>query len=116
MFRLLLIYLGLFATLYLIVYLLKSKKARTESTSEIPASRERFRSKPGKGVWIQVYDTDSMEDARRVGLRLEEEDLDYIVYEQGRKDVHGNSMKGFGIAVSKSSVSRAQNIISRMPV
>jgi len=115
MIRLLLIYIGLFAALYLIAYFLKNRKNRPEITKE-PSSRERFRAKLPKGIWVQVYDTDSMEDAKRIEARLEEEDLDCILYEQGRKDVHGNSMKGFGIAVSRTSVSRAQNVISRMPV
>lgn len=115
MFRLFLIYIALFATLYLIVYLLRNKKAGVHAAKEVP-SRDRFRSKQPKGVWIQVYDTDSMEDAKRIEARLEEEELDCILYEQGRKDIHGNAMKGFGIAVSRTSVSRAQNVISRMTV
>lgn len=115
MLRLLLVYVGLFAALYLIVYLLKNKKSRPETAKE-PSSRERFRPKPLKGVWVQVYDTNSMEDAKQIEVRLEEEDLDCILYEQGRKDIHGNSMKGFGIAVSRTSVSRAQSVISRMTV
>lgn len=116
MIRMLLVYIGLFAALYLIVYYLKHKRNSSLQVAKEPVSRERFRSKLPKGIWVQVYDTDSMEDAKRVEIRLEEEDLDCILYEQGRKDVHGNSMKGFGIAVSRASVSRAQNVISRMPI
>lgn len=42
--------------------------------------------------------------------------MECIVYQQGKKDIHGNALKGVGIAVPKSSVTLAQKIISRLPV
>ncbi|OGW85279.1 MAG: hypothetical protein A3C35_04950 [Omnitrophica bacterium RIFCSPHIGHO2_02_FULL_46_11] len=71
--------------------------------------------KKGLGAWIQVYDTDSWEEAQALQARLEEEEIECFVYEQGRKDVHGTPFKGFGIAVPETSVSRSQKIIARMP-
>jgi hypothetical protein len=38
-------------------------------------------------IWVQVYDTDSQEDAFHVRARLQEENLEVLVYEQGRKDL-----------------------------
>ena len=70
---------------------------------------------PGE-TWVQVYETSSMDEARSLKARLEEDELECILYEQGKKDIHGNSLKGIGIAVPKTSMSHAQQIISRMPV
>jgi len=73
------------------------------------------RKKVGREVWVQVYDTASLEEAQSLQARLEEEELDCLLYEQGRKDVHGNPLKGFGIAVPRTAVPRAQTIIVRTP-
>ena len=75
-----------------------------------------FRSKaiPGE-VWTQVYETAEPDEARMLQARLQEEEIECVLYEQGKKDIHGHPLKGIGIAVPKSSVSHAQRIISRMP-
>jgi hypothetical protein len=116
MYRLMITYLGIFAAVYLVLSFLSNRKTAGKSSEGEAASRGRLRAKPPKGMWVQVYDAAEMEDAKRVMARLEEEDLECILYEQGRKDVHGNALKGFGLAVPKSAVARAQNLISRMPV
>ena len=67
-------------------------------------------------IWVQVYETADLNEAKMIQARLQEEDLDCIVYEQGKKDIHGNEPKGVGVAVPKSGIGRAQNVISRMPV
>lgn len=67
-------------------------------------------------VWIQVYETASMTEARALQARLQEEDLECVLYEQGKKDIHGNMLKGIGIAVPRTSAPHAQRIISQMPV
>ena len=77
------------------------------------SSRFRFRSKGGREIWVQVYDTDSLEETQALQARLQEEELECFIYEQGRKDVHGNMLKGFGIAVPRTSVSLAQKVIAR---
>ena len=73
------------------------------------------RPKKGLGVWTQVYDTNSWEEIQALQAHLEEEEIECFVYEQGRRDIHGNFFKGFGIAVPKTSVGRTQKIIARMP-
>jgi hypothetical protein len=77
---------------------------------------QRYRTKNHKEAWVQVYETSSPEDARLIQARLQEEEVECLIYEQGKKDIYGNALKGIGIAVPKSSVPLAQKTISRMPV
>lgn len=98
------------------VFLLRSVLVRSRKTSSAAKSSQRHFGKKTREMWVQVYDTDSLEEAQTIQVRLEEEDLNCLIYEQGRKDVHGNPLKGFGIAVPRTSVVRAQNIIARMPL
>lgn len=82
-----------------------------EGKKRIPGFR--FRAKLGREVWVQTYDTDSLEEAQALQARLQEEEIECFLYEQGRKDVHGNTLKGFGVAVPRTSVALAQKIIAR---
>ena len=65
-------------------------------------------------VWAQVYETASMDEARVLQARLQEEEVECVLYEQGKKDIHGNALKGVGIAVPKTAMALAQSIISRL--
>ena len=85
-------------------------------SQEAPKSSQRYRTRNTKEPWVQVYETASLDDARLIQAHLQEEEVECLVYEQGKKDIYGNSLKGIGIAVPKSSVPLAQKIISRMPV
>ena len=76
---------------------------------------KKLKNRVGREVWVQVYDTASLEEVQSLQARLEEQELDCLVYEQGRKDVHGNPLKGYGIVVPRTSVSRAQKIIVQTP-
>ena len=116
----LVIYLLLLSSL---IYLLWTWSRRREmqtgsaNTGETPKSRTRFRGKKNPlEIWVQVYETASLDEARALQARLEEEEVDCVVYEQGKRDIHGNLLKGIGIAVPKTAVPHAQNVISRMPV
>ena len=76
----------------------------------------RFRPKAtNRQAWVQVYDTDSLDEIKSLQARLEEEEIECFMYEQGRKDIHGNQLKGYGIVVPRTSVPLAQKVISRMP-
>ncbi len=68
-----------------------------------------------KGVWKQVYETSSLDEARQVQARLEGEKIDCLLYEQGKKDIHGNPLQGIGVAVAGPDFLRAQDSIARMP-
>ena len=78
-----------------------------------PSRGFRPKTSPGE-IWVQVYETHSVEEGRSFQARLQEEEVECILYEQGKKDIQGNLLKGIGIAVPKSAVSHAQNVINRM--
>lgn len=65
-------------------------------------------------IWVQVFETGSLDEARVLQARLQEEEVECVLYEQGKKDIHGNTLKGVGIAVPKTAMALAQNIISRL--
>lgn len=95
------------------------KKVTSESFSfSGPTARasQRFRARNSREPWVQVYETASTEDAHLIQARLQEAEVECLVYEQGKKDIYGNSLKGIGIIVQKSAVPLAQKIISQMPV
>ena len=73
-----------------------------------------MRPKPDPGeTWMQVYETASSDEGRVLRARLQEEEIDCVMYEQGKKDIHGNAMMGYGIAVPRAFSGHAQQIISR---
>lgn len=110
-------YLVLFgATLYLLSLW---GKLQIHASDAIPAPKSTARwfkkTKNPREVWTQVYETASLDEARLLQARLQEQEVECVLYEQGKKDIHGNPLKGIGIAVPKSAAPHAQNIISRMP-
>jgi len=94
----------------------KKVKENPFSSSSFSKSRQRYRVRNSREPWIQVYETASTEDATLIQARLQEAEVDCLVYEQGKKDIYGNSLKGIGIIVPKSAVPLAQKIISQLPV
>ncbi len=76
----------------------------------------KFGKRPFRENWVQVYETASWEEAQQIQARLQEEGVECILYEQGKKDIHGNPPRGIGIAVPKATVGLAQKVISRIPV
>lgn len=81
-----------------------------------PKANVRFRPRNVREPWVQVYETASTEDAHAIQARLQEEEVECLIYEQGKRDIQGNPLKGIGIVVPKSGLPLAQKIISRMPV
>lgn len=94
----------------------KTAEGVPERPNQAPKARQKYRVRNSREPWVQVYETASSEDANLIQARLQEEEIECLVYEQGKKDIYGNSLKGIGIAVPKSSVPLAQKVISRMPV
>lgn len=110
----LLIYLLLFAsTLYLLTWLGRRQNQPEKNTFPKPSRWFRPKRNP-REIWVQVYETASLEEARILQARLQEEEVECVIYEQGKKDIHGNSLKGIGIAVPKAAITLAQSIVSRM--
>ncbi|OGW84334.1 MAG: hypothetical protein A2Z83_00165 [Omnitrophica bacterium GWA2_52_8] len=81
-----------------------------------PASRWFKAKRHPREVWIQVYETESREEAQMMQARLQEQEIECVIYEKGKKDIHGNMMNGLGVAVPKPMARQAQGVISRMPV
>ena len=112
-----LVYFLLFGT---ILYVLSSWSRRQTFSSDSKDSVKRWRGYRAKGnpqeVWIQVYETADLPEAKTLQARLQEEEIECILYEQGKKDIHGNPLKGIGIAVPRTAAPHAQRIISQMPV
>lgn len=88
-----------------------SRALSGESQSKEPGLQEGSRE-----IWKQVYETASMDEARSIQTRLEKEGIHCILYEQGKKDIHGDLLKGVGVAVPSPAASRAQACIAKMPV
>ncbi len=108
------ILLGILA--YALVLWKRMMKTGLSSQSQLRVkARQNYRVR-SREAWVQVYETASNEDAQLIQARLQEEEVECLVYEQGKKDIYGNNLKGIGIAVPKSSVPLAQKVISRMPV
>ena len=86
-----------------------------ESFSSQSKGPKLFRARRTLGeIWVQVYETASADEGKMLQARLQEDELECVLYEQGRKDIHGNVLKGIGIAVPKTLASHAQRIISRI--
>lgn len=115
----LLVYLLLFGTVLYLISLWSRGQGLPTTAKEggLPrAGRRWFRSKKNpREVWVQVYETASLEEGRGLQARLEEEEVECVLYEQGKKDIHGNPLRGIGIAVPKTAAPHAQAVISRMP-
>ncbi len=94
----------------------KSVKTQDGAAPAAGAKRRRWlRSKKDPAEnWVQVYETSSMDEAKALQARLQEEEIECVVYEQGKKDIYGNSPAGIGIAVPKSAMTYAQEIVARL--
>lgn len=101
---------------YAVVLWQRMAGRRFSEPVQTPKPSRRFRTRSNREPWVQVYETSSVEDANLIQARLQEEEVECLLYEQGKKDIYGNPLKGIGIAVPKSSVPLAQKVISRMPV
>jgi len=66
-------------------------------------------------VWKQVYETASMDEARLIRTRLAEEGIECVLYEQGKRGIHGNLLAGIGLATPATVVEKAQSIIAKIP-
>ena len=64
--------------------------------------------------WLQVYDTDSAEEARKIQTRFHDLGIQCFLYEQGKKDVYGNVPKHYGISVPRKSSEKAQSVLAQI--
>ena len=98
------------AVVWGIVFLLRRKKNK----STVSASA-RFAAKVSpESVWAQLFETDSWDEIMVLRSQLQDEKLDYLVYEQGKRDSYGNIPKKYGVVMSKGHLSRGQSILARV--
>lgn len=84
----------------------------TSKVQKAPRTRKKLKLKPGE-MWVQVFETSMKEEARAIQMRLEEEDLSVILFEQAKKNISGDTPAGIGVAVPKEESSYAQQLIFR---
>lgn len=96
-------------TIWGIVFLLKKRKQAVTSVKAKSLSA----AKPNE-MWSQLYESDSLDEIIRIRLRLAEEQLDSVSYEQAKRDSQGNTPKKYGIVMPKGHLSRGQTILVRM--
>jgi len=99
-----------------IVYFISARKRAGTSSAGTLENKKLPSKMDAEEVWKQVYETASMEEACLIRARLSEEAIESMLYEQGRKDIHGNALKGVGVAVPGAAASRAQATIAKIPV
>lgn len=96
---------------------LKSWKS-AQPTSQAPSAPKPKprpkRSAASEEFWMQVYDTDSVEDARKIQRKFFDSEIPCLVYQQGKKDVYGDRMKHYGISVPREAMEKAQNLLTRI--
>ena len=64
--------------------------------------------------WVQVYDTDSSDEARKIQARFNDLGIQCFLYEQGKKDVYGNALKHYGISVPRRAAEKAQSVLAQI--
>ncbi len=65
-------------------------------------------------LWMQVYDSETIEEARKIQRKFYDADIPCLVYQQGKKDVYGERLKHYGISVPKNLAETAQNLLAKI--
>ena len=87
-------------------------RTAVRTTPLFSAGKKKKKSKPGE-MWVQVFETDSREEAQAIQMRLEEENISVTIFEQAKKGISGSTPAGIGIVVPKEQSSYAQHLIFR---
>ncbi len=111
--------LATFFIVLLIVALLflKSWKSAQPVAPTLPTAKPKPRPKrPAvpEEFWTQVYDTESLEDAKKIQRKFLDSEVPCLVYQQGKKDVYGDRMKHYGISVPREVMEKAQNLLAKI--
>ena len=88
-------------------------RSRKTKSISLPQAKFSASARPAE-IWSQLYETDSPEELNSIRMRLGEENLDFVVFEQGKRDLEGKALKRFGIVMQKSHLSRGQAILTRV--
>lgn len=96
---------------------LKSWKSAQPASQAPAAPKSKPRTKrsvASEEFWMQVYDTDSMEDAKKIQRKFFDSEIPCLVYQQGKKDVYGDRMKHYGVSVPREVTEKAQNLLAKI--
>lgn len=91
--------------------------ARPKRSAEPALKAKKKGAPPGTRAdefWVQVYDTDSADEARKIQAKFHDLGIQCFLYEQGKKDVYGNVLKHYGISVPRQNSEKAQSILSQI--
>ena len=113
-----------FAIAFLILALyfyriLRSQRPKKEPFDLPSAPAPKVKRPPKKSaqkteLWVQVYDTESNSDVRKIQKKFQDMGIQCLVYEQGKKDVYGEVLKHYGISVPRASVGESQSILAKI--
>ena len=99
------------------ILFLKSWKS-AQSGAQVPAASKPKPKAKRNAVpdefWMQVYDTDSMDDARKIQRKFFDSEIPCLVYQQGKKDVYGDKMKHYGVSVPREVMEKAHNLLAKI--
>lgn len=105
------------AGLILYFYMTTRPRRREEAVfKNKPKRASAPKSSPFDDFWVQVYDTDSAEEARKIQAKFHDMNIQCFLYEQGKKDVYGNKLKHYGISVPRRNSEKAQEILAQIPL
>lgn len=119
MVRLMIFFIVLAAVGYLLFRSWRSAQPRTSQPASAPKPQSQSKPRAKKSavpeeIWAQVYDTDSLEDAKKIQRKFFDAEIPCLVYQQGKKDVYGDRMKHFGISVPREVLEKAQHLLTRI--
>ncbi len=102
-----------------IIALLFLKSWKTAQPAAPASAAPKPKAKPKRSsaldeFWMQVYDTDSAEEARKIQRKFLDSEIPCLVYQQGKKDVYGDKLKHYGISVPKEVMEKAQNLLTKI--
>ncbi len=102
------------ALLLAVVYLVAALRRGHAGGPVAPRAKPKLHPSVTRGErWAQVFETARAEEAQALQAHLEENDVAVLVFEQGKKDIHGNVLSGIGLVVPRSKLARAQAIVVR---
>ncbi len=95
-----------------ILYRFSSRPKRPKKITPKTRPIKKESVKSGDDFWMQVYDTDSVDEAKNIRVKFMDIGIQCFIYEQGKKDVYGNALKHFGISVQRQHTAKAQSVLA----
>ena len=105
-------FLGVMATL--VLYFYWTSRTRVYKEPDLRNKLKKQKHAALDDFWVQVYDTDSIEEARKIQFKFQDMNIQCFIYEQGKKDVYGNALKHYGISVPRKASEKAQSVLAQI--